>query len=506
MSTVFATRARLLLVLTIPAVTFGVASARSGQTPAAVQPQPAGDTTVRVERVLKGLRPRIEVEGAPVRWTLAERMAVYKVPAASIAIIDGGRVVWAEGIGVKEAGGRDTVTATTLFQAGSISKPVAVSAMLRLVDQGKLSLDTNVNRYLTSWQLPENELTRQEPVTLRRLATHTAGTTVSGFPGYAVGAPRPTVPELLDGKAPANTAPVRVDTLPGQAFRYSGGGTTIIQQLLTDVTGMPFPALLQLQVLGPLGMRHSSFEQPLSAARVADAAHGHEKGAVVPGGWHVYPELAAAGLWTTPTDLAEWTVAMADALAGRSTTFLSQAIAGQVVGSMVPGRTVQERVGLGLFLNGSGDSLSFGHGGQDEGFVSDLKMYLKTGQGAVIMVNSGTGVGLIREIELAIEAEFGWPEIGTTRITAVAVDPAVLDRLAGTYVLYNLAGRHFPRVVREGTRLFYEFGAARNEMYPQSPTTFIGADGTRFAFARDEGGRYVLIVGSGPNAVAAVRQ
>jgi CubicO group peptidase (beta-lactamase class C family) len=500
-----ASRVGLWLALTIPAV-FGVASARAGQTPGAVQPQPAGDTAVRVERVLKGLRPRIEVEGAPVRWTLAERMAVYKVPAVSIAIIDGGRVVWAQGFGVTEVGGRDPVTGTTLFQAGSISKPIAVSAMLRLVDRGTLSLDANVNRYLTSWKLPENELTSQEPVTLRRLATHTAGTTVSGFPGYAVGAPRPTVPELLDGKAPANTAPVRVDTLPGQAFRYSGGGITIMQQVLIDVSGMPFPALLQQQVLGPIGMVHSSFEQPLSAARAADAARGHEKGVVVPGGWHVYPELAAAGLWTTPTDVAAWTVAMADALAGRSTAFLSRPTAAQVVASTVPGRTAQERVGPGLFFNGRGDSLSFGHGGQDEGFVSDLKMYLEIGKGAVIMVNSGAGVGLIREIELAIEAEFGWPETGTTRITTVAVDPLVLERLTGTYVLYNLAGRHFPRVLREGTRLFYEFGAARNEMYPQSPATFIGADGTRFAFARDESGRDVLILGTGANAVAAVKQ
>lgn len=493
----------LTLTLTLPMLALG---AREPQTPGGVQPQAAPDTAARIERVLKGLRPRIEVEGAPVRWTLAERMTAYKVPAVTLAIIDGGRLVWAQGFGLTEIGGQDPVTATTLFQAGSISKAITVSAMLRLVDKGTLSLDTNVNTYLTSWKLPENDFTRQQPVTLRRLATHTGGTTVSGFPGYKVGVPRPTVPELLDGKAPANTPPVRVDTLPGQAFRYSGGGTTIIQQVLTDVTGTPFPALLQQQVLGPLGMAHSSFDQPLTAARAAAAAHGHVKGAIVPGGWHVYPELAAAGLWTTPTDLAAWATGMADALGGRSTTFLSQPTAAQILGSAVPGRSAQERVGLGLFFNGSEDLLSFNHGGEDEGFVSNVKMYPKTGQGVVIMVNAASGVGLFQEIELAIQAEFGWPEVGTTRITAVAVEPAVLDRLTGTYVLYNLAGRHYPRVVREGTRLYYEFGDVRKEMYPQSPTTFIGTDGSRFSFARDDGGRYVVILGTGASAVAAVKQ
>lgn len=465
-------------------------------------------TAARVERVLKGLRPKMEVEGAPVRWTLAERMAAYKVPAVSIAIIDGGRVVWAQGFGVTEVGGHDPVTATTLFQAGSCSKPIAASAMLRLVQKGTLSLDTDVNRYLTSWKLPENEFTKQAPVTLRRLATHAAGTTIGGFRGYKVGVPRPTVPELLDGKAPANNEPVRVDTLPGQGFRYSGGGVTIMQQLLIDVTGTPFPTLLQQQVLGPLGMAHSTFEQPLPEARAADSARGHEKNVVVPGGWHVYPELAAAGLWTTPTDMAAWAIAMADAMAGRSTKFLSQETASQIITSAVPGRSPKERVGLGLFLSGSGDSLNFSHGGQNEGFVNEFKMFASTGQGAAIMINVGeSGYGLIREIQFAIAAEYGWPESGTTKIPAVAVDAAALDRLTGTYVLDNKAGRHFPRVVREGTRLFLEgWGPARAELYPQSPTTFIAAGGTRFSFTRDAAGRDVMTMGEGTRAATGLKQ
>jgi CubicO group peptidase (beta-lactamase class C family) len=215
----------LVLIMTTLAVV--VPRVRTEQAPSSVRPQAAADIASRVARVVNGLRPRVEVVGAPMRWSLAVRMAEYKAPAVSIAIVEGGRVVWAQGFGVKEAGGTSPVTATTLFQAGSNSKAVAVSAMLRLAQAGRLSLDANVNQYLTSWKLPENEFTAQAPVTLRRLATHTGGTTVSGFPGYQVGVPRPTVPELLDGKAPANTPAVRVDTVPGKGFRYSGGGTTI---------------------------------------------------------------------------------------------------------------------------------------------------------------------------------------------------------------------------------------------------------------------------------------
>jgi len=498
------------LAALITVLAIGATSARTEQAPGSARPQADADVSSRVARVVNGLRPRIEVTGAPVRWSLAARMAEYRAPAVSIAIVDDGRIVWAQGFGVQEVGGPSAVTASTLFQAGSNSKAVTASAMLRLVQTGTLSLDANVNQYLTSWTLPENAFTAQAPVTLRRLATHTAGTTVSGFPGYAVGAPRPTVPELLDGKAPANTAAVRVDTVPGTAFRYSGGGATIIQQLLADATRLSFASVVKAQVFDPLGMTHSTFEQPLSTVRAADAARAHlnaEKSVVVPGGWHVYPELAAAGLWTTPTDLATWMIAMGDAIAGRSTSFLGQATASQVIGSAVPGRTPAERVGLGLFLTGSGDSFNITHGGQTEGFVSQFKLFPHIGKGAVIMVNIGeSGVRLMREIELAIAEEFAWPEGGTVKITTVPVDPDALARLAGTYVLYNLAGRHFPKVVADGARLFYEFGAGRNELYAQSPTTFIGADGTRFSFARDANGRDVLIIGTGAGAIAALKQ
>ncbi|MBK8058243.1 MAG: beta-lactamase family protein [Gemmatimonadetes bacterium] len=189
-------------------------------------------------------------------------MAHHKVPGVSIAVVDNGRIVWARGYGLKALGTADSVDANTLFQAASISKPVAASGMLRLVEEGKLALDTPVNDYLKSWKLPENPFTAKEKVTLRRIASHNAGLTVHGFPGYAATDSVPTVPQLLDGTKPANTAAVRVDTFPGAISRYSGGGITIEQLVMTDVTGEPFPALLKRLVLDPVGMTNSGYDQP----------------------------------------------------------------------------------------------------------------------------------------------------------------------------------------------------------------------------------------------------
>ncbi|HEX6863198.1 MAG TPA: serine hydrolase domain-containing protein, partial [Thermoanaerobaculia bacterium] len=207
----------------------------------------------RVRHVENGLLPNTVIKGAPpATMELAERMQFYKVPGVSIAVIQDGRIDWARGYGVKEAGKSDPVTPETMFQAASISKPIAALAALRLVQEGRLQLDEDVNAKLASWRVPENDLTREQKVTLRRLLSHSAGLTVHGFPGYAADtadAPVPTLVQVLDGAKPANTAPIRVDILPGTQWRYSGGGYTVTQQLLTDVAKKPFPDLLQEKVL-----------------------------------------------------------------------------------------------------------------------------------------------------------------------------------------------------------------------------------------------------------------
>src|SRR5215471_7675263 len=224
----------------------------------------------RIEQVENGLRPPVLVEGDKT-WSIAERMKHYGVPGLSIAVIRDSKIEWAKGYGLSDVEEKKPVTPDTLFQAGSISKPVSAMAALELVQDGKMSLTADINTYLKTWKVPANEHTAKAPVTLERLLSHTAGLTVHGFPGYAAGAPVPTVPQVLDGAAPANTAPVRVDLDPGTQYRDSGGGYTIAQLAMTDVTGQTFPALMQRLVLGPLGMKESTFDQPLPAALVPAA-------------------------------------------------------------------------------------------------------------------------------------------------------------------------------------------------------------------------------------------
>jgi CubicO group peptidase (beta-lactamase class C family) len=226
---------------------------------------------------------------APVRVeppaSLAEVMAQCNIPGVGLAVVADGGIVWAGGFGVRSAESGDAVDAETIFQAGSISKPVAALCALRLVTDGTLALDEDVNDHLTSWRVPA--FAGWSPrLTLRQLLSHTAGLTVHGFPGYPRNAKAPDLIDVLEGCG--NTAAVRVRTVPGLQFSYSGGGYCVLQQLLIDVTGEPFPELARALVLEPLGMRDSTYEQPLPQLRWPQAASGHRTaGRPVDGGWHV---------------------------------------------------------------------------------------------------------------------------------------------------------------------------------------------------------------------------
>ena len=263
------------------------------------------DTLGRKRRVEDGLiaEPFPGKEGLD-RNPLVERMARLNVPRASVAVINDAALEWSEGYGLREVEGEKAVTSDTLFQAASISKPVTAVAVMRLVQEGRLDLDEDVNVYLRGRRVPANG-SWQPRLTLRHLLSHTVVPPVWGFPGYRRNGLVPTLVQILDGQAPANTDAIRLNALPGIGFRYSGGGTTIVQRVLGDVMGADFPTLVRELVLDPLGMERSTFEQPLAPDRWAAAAAGHRSGGdAIPDGWHVYPEMAAAGLWTTPADVA----------------------------------------------------------------------------------------------------------------------------------------------------------------------------------------------------------
>jgi CubicO group peptidase (beta-lactamase class C family) len=338
-----------------------------------------------------------------LRLTLTELMRAYNEPAFSVAVIDNFQVAWAKGYGVTAAGSSTPVTVHTTFQAASISKPVTATAALSLVDHGKLTLDEDVNVKLIHWKVPENELTKTEKVTLRRILSHSAGLTVHGFAGYEAGAPIPSVEQILNGEKPANSPPVRVDVTPGTIERYSGGGVTIEQLLLTDVTGKPFSALLRELVLDKLSMADSSFEQPPSPQRAKFAASATAAdNKTLHGRWHVYPEMAAAGLWTTPSDLARFLIEISLAKNGKSQKILSQAMAQLMLTPVI------HDAGLGFFLPQESPG-EFGHSGSNEGFECNMKMNVNSGRGLVMMTNSDNGFEVMKFFENAVAKEYGWP-------------------------------------------------------------------------------------------------
>ena len=458
----------------------------------AIAPDPSA---AAISRVATGLRPDFVVKGASVTtFALADRMAHYKVPGVSIAVVNDGRIVWSQGFGVREAGTTSAVSPTTLFQAASISKPVAATAMLGLVEQNRLALDTPVNQYLKSWRVPDNSFTATEKVTLRRLVLHSAGFGVHGFPGYASDDTVPTVPQILDGTKPANTSAVRVESVPGSAFSYSGGGITIEQLAMTDVTGESFPALMRRLVFDPIGMTESAYEQPLSNAKASRAAADHRPdGTRVTGRWHTYPELAAAGLWTTPTDLLKWAMAITNARAGMPHSILSKQSATEML-------TVQkEPAGLGPMLHGAGRAFYFEHGGSNEGYICQVIYFPELGRGAAIMTNSDAGAGVQKEILYAIAKEYGWPDYGPREIQPIALDSATVNQLVGEYpVPVSLTGgKEASQFIRR------EGGALSVEVAGFVPKTVIVAladgvllapeTGFEFRMVRDASGRVIAL-------------
>lgn len=418
-------------------------------------------------RIERDLQPAVQVQGRPVtRHTVIDEMAAHHVPSVSIAVVDHGRVVWAKAYGLADVASGRRATTRTLFQAGSISKPVAATGAMALAQAHKLDLDAPANGQLTSWNIPDNAFTRDHPVTPRQLWTHTAGTTIHGFPGYAPGAPVPTVVEVLEGKPPANTLPVVVERQPGTAWNYSGGGITIAQLMMTDVTRESFPALIRRLVFAPAGMGDSTYEQPLPATRATQAATGYlRNGAPVQGRFHTYPEMAAAGLWTTPTDLAKWAIALERAYEGSSTRVMSRASAREMLTPGLGGW------GLGVEVGGSGDDLHFAHSGDDWGFKASLMAWPKGGRAVVAMANGDDGMVVVAELMQAVAREYGWKGLQPLVIEAVTLSNAQANELAGSY------GHGAAIISAEGSGLHIAYQGSKVELLPRGGDRFVADPG-----------------------------
>lgn len=395
------------------------------------RPTRTDDPTEFLRRhVETGLCGQVFIEG-DTTWTIEERMEHYGVHGVSIAVIDDFKIAWTKSYGVMDTMGRRPVTDSTLFQAASISKPVFTMAALKLVEEGAIKLDEDVNTQLRSWKMPENEFTAKEKVTLKRLLGHVAGTTVHGFEGYLPGDPLPTLLNILNGEAPSNSPAVVVDQTPGTSWRYSGGGYCVASQLILDAKGGTIPQHLHDLVLKPLGMSHSTYEQPLPGAMADNAASGYiPDGSMTKGKWHVYPELSPDGLWTTAADLAHFVIDLQRTITTDSGKVLSRATAMQMVEPLLEPNTA-----VGMMLDNKGSERYFEHGGWNEGFCGQIYGHVKNGKGAVVLINANQPAFMF-EVIRSIARAYDWPEF-VPQHRAFPMDSPSLNAFTGRYRLGN---------------------------------------------------------------------
>lgn len=406
------------------------------------------DIDRRIQQIEMGLMPAVQMDGQPpVRYKLADRMRTMNVPALSIAVVNNGKLEWAKAYGYLSVDSLQKADTQTLFQAASISKPIAALGALKLVEQGKLSLDADINQYLKSWKVKPSRFTEQKPVTLRGLLSHTAGLTVHGFGGYSKGKDIPTPVQILNGEKPANSPAVMSDTVPGVRTKYSGGGYVVMQQAVEDVTGEAFPAFMHKTVLSPIGMTHSTYEQPLPESLKANASIAHfGNGKKIPGDWNTYPEMAPAGLWTTPSDLARYIIDVQQSLKGKANHVLSETMTKAMLSGPLGSH------GLGPGVEGKGDTLAFTHGGSNAGYKCLFYASAEKGQGVVIMTNADRGMELISEVMRGVFSAYGWSGFRPVTKKLAQVSSQKLEAMAGRYT------------IKEQPNLILEISAASNEL------------------------------------------
>lgn len=330
------------------------------------------------------------------KWKLKERMAFYNMNAVSIAVIKDYKVEWSKAYGFADVAENRKATPQTLFQAASISKTINSLGILKLVEQGKLGLDDDINNYLKSWNFPYDSLSKGKKISIANLLSHKAGLSVHGFGGYQKGTDLPTITQILDGQKPANSPAVRSVFEPNLKSQYSGGGTTISQLILENTTGEKYEDYMLKNVLTPLGMNESSYNQPPSPDKAKLLATAYNNGKEVKGKYHIYPEKAAAGLWTNPNDLAKYIIETQLSLLGKSNKVLSKEMSVKRIEN-----------NMGVFLNDFKGTKYFGHSGGNEGFVCYYIGSVEDGNGLVVMTN-GNQFKLIEEILLSIASLNQW--------------------------------------------------------------------------------------------------
>lgn len=394
----------------------------------------------RIKQVENNLIPYVPVKGFK-GWNIVDRMKYYNVPGLSIAVIKDYKIDWAKGYGLADTAKKNTVTTQTMFSAGSISKLLMASTALKLVEQGKISLDSPINNYLKSWKIADNDFTGKTPITLRMLLSHKAGTSQTSYFGFMPDKnPLPTIVQILNGDKISETRKVVVNSDPNKEFRYSGGGSMIAQMALMDISNQTFTYLTQQILFDKLGMQNSTFAQPVPAKYAEQTAWAYSAASWFKGMPYVYPQQAAAGLYTTPTDLAKFFIDIQQSFIGKG-RILNQSLTKEMLTPQinVSDGGYKEQMGIGPFLiqrtdNNNPKGIYFEFTGVNAGFLAYGIASIEGGSGVIVMLNSGddqNGIG--KEIRRAVAKVYNWTNYLPEEINPIALSNEQLDKLTGRY-------------------------------------------------------------------------
>jgi CubicO group peptidase (beta-lactamase class C family) len=442
--------------------------------------------SAKIKEVEKSLVGMIQMEGEGP-WTIRERMEHYHVKALSVAVIQNYKIAWAKAYGWADDSLKVPATTQTLFQAASISKSLNGVGVMKLVQDKKIDLYADINNYLTSWKFPYDSLSKGKKISMANLLSHTAGLTVHGFEGYTPGKPVPTVVQVLDGKKPANSDPIRSMYAPGLKSEYSGGGITISQMIVMDVTHQPYDKYMYANVLKPLGMTGSTYQQPPADKRLLATGY-RDNGKRIPGNYNTYPEEAAAGLWTNPTDLSKYIIETQLALEGKSHKVLDQQTTKL---RLTP--YIDKQAAMGVFISDLDSTKYFTHGGANEGFRSNYLGSMEGGNGVVVMVNSDNG-DIMNEVINSIAKVYGFKGLYHSMVRKLATVPdSVLQSYTGDY---ELEPKLILTISREGGHLYGQAsGQGKLELFPESQTKFfLKVNPIEVEFVKDEKAQVVKAV------------
>jgi CubicO group peptidase (beta-lactamase class C family) len=315
----------------------------------------------------------------------------FKIPGMSFAVVENFEVVYAHHVGLKETGTTNKLDSNTAFSTASIAKPVTATIAAMLAEKGKLDLDAPIAQYLKRWQVPSSDFTRNSPITTRQLLAHTAGMSQGGFADFHLGDDIPSPIESLNGKKlPRYDQPIRSLFTPDTDWQYSGGGYVIVQIALEDITGKPLQQLAQEMIFTPLNMQHTTMYQHGSDQFLTNVAKVHDASQqVIRDGIPICPQIAPSGLWSTPSDMAKFTIEYQQALAGQASSVISPWVAQQTTRLHTLKKVGGWSAGWMRF-EAQGNIDWFSHGGSNTGTGGHVMASMQGGKGILVFMNATT--------------------------------------------------------------------------------------------------------------------